>query len=190
MEILTPRLTQALNVATRAHDGHYRKATDIPYTSHLFGVMYLTSKQGLSADVEEDVLIACLLHDTLEDVPEKYTAEQMEADFGPRVLDIVLGVTKDGTLGDWQERSDAYLAHLREASYESVVVSACDKLHNLSSILADHEVLGDELWPRFNSGKQRQQWWYRAVLEIVEQRAPELPLLVEYRAKVERLAAL
>lgn len=98
MEILTPRLTQALNVATRVHDGHYRKATDIPYTSHLFGVMYLASKQGLSADVEEDVLIACLLHDTLEDVPEKYTAEQMEADFGPRVLDIVLGVTKDDTL--------------------------------------------------------------------------------------------
>lgn len=190
MEILTPRLMQALNVATRVHDGHYRKATDIPYASHLFGVMYLASKQGLSADVGEDVLIACLLHDTLEDVPEKYTAQQMEADFGPRVLDIVLGVTKDDSLGDWQERSDAYLAHLREASYESVVVSACDKLHNLSSILADHEVLGDELWPRFNSGKERQQWWYRAVLEVVEQRAPELPLLVEYRAKVARLVAL
>lgn len=144
-EVLTPRILRALDVAARAHDGHYRKGSDTPYVSHLFGVMYLAAAQGLADDIREDVLIACLLHDALEDVPECYSAQQMEQDFGPHVLNIVRGVTKDDSLESWRERSDAYLAHPRGASEASVIVSACDKLHNLSSILADHDAYGEEL---------------------------------------------
>ncbi|ART21399.1 guanosine polyphosphate pyrophosphohydrolase [Corynebacterium striatum] len=189
-EVLTPRILRALDVAARAHDGHYRKGSDTPYVSHLCGVMYLAAAQGLADDIREDVLIACLLHDTLEDVPECYSAQQMEQDFGPRVLNIVQGVTKDDSLESWRERSDAYLAHLRGASEASVIVSACDKLHNLSSILADHDAYGDKLWARFNSGKSDQQWWYGAVFSVVEQRCPQLPLLGEYLQKLEKLRAL
>ncbi|WP_293773440.1 HD domain-containing protein [uncultured Corynebacterium sp.] len=188
--VLTPRLTRALAVAAEAHDGHYRKATAIPYVSHVYAVMHVASRQGLPAEIEEDVLIACLLHDTLEDVSERYGRAQMLADFGPRVVSLVEGVTKDSTLAGWRERSEAYLEHLRGAEYGSVVISACDKLHNLTSILEDYAVQGEALWDRFNSGKEQQQWWYGAVLEVVSERAPELPLLDEYRAKVAALRAL
>lgn len=188
-QVLTPRIVKAINIAAVAHDGHYRKATDIPYPSHLFAVMFLASHQELDADIEEDVLIGCLLHDTLEDVPERYSREQMAQDFGPRVVEFVNGVTKDATLGTWQERADAYLEHLKAAPEGSVVISACDKLHNLTSILTDLDECGPVLWDRFNSGKERQQWWYRAVYEVVAQRLPHLPLLEEYRVKLERLEA-
>ena len=98
-------------------------------------MIHLAAAQGLADDIREDVLIACLLHDTLEDVLERYSAQQMEQDFGPHVLNIVRGVTKDDSLDSWRERSDAYLDHLRGVSEVSAIGSACDRLHNLSSIL-------------------------------------------------------
>lgn len=183
-EYLTPRLLKAINIASVAHKDHTRKGSGIPYVSHLFGVMYLLSQ----VTDDEDVLIAGLLHDVLEDVPENYSREQMEADFGPKVVEIVLGVTKDESLGDWQQRSDAYIAHLRNvASDESVMVSCADKLHNLKSILDDHALIGDELWGRFNSGKESQQWWYRQIHTVVAQRMPDFPLNAELGRLVEQM---
>lgn len=182
----SPRLIQAMNIAAWAHRAHVRKGTDIPYVSHVFGVMHLLAQ----VSDDEDVLIAGLFHDILEDVPEEYSPEQMAEDFGPRVLSLVQGVTKDATLPDWQARADAYLAHLSEAEEGSVLVSAADKLHNLLSILADHQEIGEALWDRFNSGKERQQWWYTAIYEVAAQRLPGNALVAELGARVEELRAL
>lgn len=182
----SPRLIRAINTAARAHDGHTRKGTDIPYVSHVFGVMHLVS----TVTDDEDVLIAALFHDILEDVPERYSADQMAAEFGGRVIELVRGVTKDESLTSWQERSDAYIAHLRDAEDGSVLISAADKLHNLMSILGDHAEIGDELWGRFNSGKERQQWWYRAIYTVAAERLPGNSLVEELGVRVEELERL
>lgn len=182
----SPRLIRAINVAAWAHRNHTRKGTDIPYVSHVFGVMHLVSQ----VTDDEDVQIAALFHDILEDVPEEYSREQMTQDFGERVVQLVLGVTKDDTLTSWQDRADAYLAHLRQADDGSVMVSAADKLHNLLSILADHAELGDELWGRFNSGKERQQWWYRSIHTVAAERLPGNPLVEELGRRVDELERL
>ena len=113
----------------------------------------------------------------------------MAEEFGDRVVELVRGVTKDSTLSSWQDRSDAYLAHLREADDGSVLISAADKLHNLLSIHADLDALGDELWGRFNSGKERQLWWYRSVADLVQERLPGNLLGEELARQVERLEA-
>lgn len=182
----SPRLLSAINVAAYAHRNHTRKGTNIPYVSHIFSVMHLAS----TVTDDEDVLIAALFHDILEDVPEEYSEAQMREDFGDRVVELVLGVTKDDSISDWQERSDAYLAHLSGADEGSVIVSVADKLHNLLSILADHAEIGDELWGRFNSGKDRQQWWYGAVSEVAAKRIPGNPLVAVLEEKVAELRAL
>lgn len=184
--LYSPRLQKAIDVATRAHDGHYRKSTTLPYVSHLFSVMLLTAGET----TDEDVLIAALLHDVIEDVPENYSWAQMHADFGETVVELVEGVTKDSSLPDWHDRSRAYLEHLAQAPSGSIIVAACDKYHNLACILADHEQLGDGIWGRFNSGKQSQQWWYRAVYEVVASRLPHLHVLDAYRAGLDRLDVL
>ena len=106
---LTPRLQQAITQAATSHDGHYRKGSTKPYVTHVVSVMLIASEYT----DDEDILIACLLHDIMEDRPDTYSFDQMAADFGPRVVDLVQGVTKDSTLPDWRARSDAYLAHLR-----------------------------------------------------------------------------
>ncbi|MDO5511374.1 HD domain-containing protein [Corynebacterium sp.] len=170
---LTPRLMNAMNTAATAHRDHTRKGSGIPYVSHLFAVMYLVA----SETDDEDLLIAALLHDALEDVPENYSEEQMRADFGDRVAGIVLDLSKDDSLPDWQDRSNAYLDHLENhASEEAVLISCADKLHNLMSILDDHAAQGDALWERFNSGQERQRWWYGEVHRVVEKRRPGLEL--------------
>ncbi len=182
----SPRLLRAINTAAWAHRDHVRKGTTIPYVSHVFGVMHLLSQ----VNDDEDVLIAGLFHDILEDVHEEYSAAEMEMEFGPRVVELVRGVTKDDTLDSWQERSDAYIAHLRDAEDGSVLISAADKLHNLMSILGDHAETGDELWGRFNSGKERQQWWYRAIYTVAAERLPGNPLVEELGVRVEELERL
>lgn len=171
--MLSPRLMRALDTAAVNHRDHVRKGSGIPYIAHLSAVMHLVSQ----VTEDEDVLIAALFHDTLEDVPEVYPEARMRAEFGERVTDIVLGLTKDDSLPDWRARADAYLAHLEQhAPDESVLIACADKLHNLQSILEDHAVQGEGLWERFNSGKQQQQWWYREISRVVEERLPGLPL--------------
>jgi (p)ppGpp synthase/HD superfamily hydrolase len=182
----TQRLELAIRKATVAHAEQKRKGGDWPYIIHPFSVMCIASE----VTDDEDILIACLLHDVIEDVPERYSEADMLQDFGERVMDIVKGVTKDSSLPAWQDRADAYLAHMRIASIESVTVSAADKIHNLMSVLQDYEELGDKLWARFNAGKERQQWWYREVLKVLKSRIPDSPLTAQLEEEVLVLEGL
>ena len=184
---LTPRLQQAITQAATSHDGHYRKGSTKPYVTHVVSVMLIASEYT----GDEDILVACLLHDIMEDRPDTYSFGQMAADFGPRVVDLVQGVTKDSTLPDWRARSDAYLAHLRQAGPDVALISLSDKYHNLTSILADYEQLGDALWERFNAGKPDQQWWYTMVLAAAEPQLPDgHPLVARYREQLQKLQGL
>lgn len=84
------RLMRGIATASRAHDGHYRKGSGVPYISHPMAVMLIAA----SVTNDEDVLLAALFHDILEDVPENYSRAEMKDEFGLRVVEIVEGVTK------------------------------------------------------------------------------------------------
>ena len=189
---MSDRLLRAINVAAWAHDGQLRKGTDIPYISHVFAVMHLVSQQP---EIDEDTRVAALFHDILEDAAERYSAQMMARDFGPEVVRIVQQLTKDSGLSSWQSRADAYLAALEKAPRPVLIIAACDKVHNLSSIVADYRAIGEQLWTRFNSGEDSQRWWYRAVYEMVCRRFEELgaakpPILDDYRGLLEQLDAI
>jgi (p)ppGpp synthase/HD superfamily hydrolase len=176
LTLMTPRLEQAIRIAATAHRNQKRKGSDTPYVVHPFSVMYIAS----GATDDEDTLIACLFHDIIEDVPEEYPEAKMRTEFGERVVEIVLGVTKDDTIEDWHERSQAYLDNLRDnASDESVIVSASDKIHNLMSTLADYDRVGDEIWQVFSTKDAKDQlWWYESILEVLKERKTN-PVLIE-----------
>lgn len=170
----TERFDKAIRIAAWAHDQQkqYRKGTDLPYIIHPVGVMLIAS--GVTSD--EDVLLASLLHDVLEDVDSKiYSQDDMNRDFGQNVTDIVLGVTKNDDIKDWRQRSEAYIRHLREGSNESLIVSLADKIHNLKSILIDYDEVGDKLWDRFTTKSGADQlWWYEQILKTaIERDGPE-----------------
>lgn len=177
------RLMRGIATASRAHDGHYRKGSGVPYISHPMSVMLIAA----SMTNDEDVLLAALFHDILEDVPKNYSREQMENEFGPHVVEIVEGVTKDSSLPSWQERADAYLEQLSRGSEESVIVAAADKFHNLSQTLEDLDRDGHALWERFRSTPSQQLWWYTSVRNVIAERLPDMSLLADLSVLIERL---
>lgn len=185
----TTRLDKAIRIAATAHEKakQHRKGTDIPYIIHPFGVMIIAS----NATDDEDTLIACLMHDILEDVDATiYGEEQMRKDFGDKVVSTVMDVTKEQAIDDWHARSQAYLFHLQnEASDAAVIVSASDKIHNLRSILIDYDNVGEDVWERFSTKKSSDQlWWYKEILSVIKQRIPESPLASELELLVEKLS--
>jgi (p)ppGpp synthase/HD superfamily hydrolase len=166
---MTARLTQALMLAAEAHQGQVRKGTSIPYITHPVAVAGLVARYG----GDEDQQIAGLLHDVLEDAGADW-APRIAA-FGPRVLAMVQACT-DGTPDatgqkrPWQERKQAYLAHLAETPAEALLVSACDKLHNAESILLDLAETGPGVFDRFSASQEQTLWYYRELARIFAER--------------------
>ncbi len=178
--ILTYRLQYAISEAARLHRDQYRKdILKTPYITHLIGVMILLS----SVTQDEDVLVAGLMHDSLEDVPD-YTPEKLAATFGSRVTDIVLGVTefhklKKEKAPSWKEEKDAYLANLRDAGDESLLVSLADKIQNTRGYI---ELLNNEIESmhrHFGSDNTGRLWFHKEVLVLGEERLGEDHSLVE-----------
>lgn len=180
---LGPRFDAALALASELHRAQVRKGSRIPYVSHLLAVTSLVLEHG----GDEDDAIAALLHDAAEDQGGRPTLERIRAQFGDLVAGIVeslsdsLADTRSRTQdkASWAERKRAYLEHLREARPSALLVSACDKLHNLRGLVADVERDGDAVWERFNAGREDQLKFYRDFLEVVRPRAPQ-PLVAAY----------
>ena len=192
MPVLTSRLYDALDLAFRLHGRAARKGSDIPVMAHLLGVCALVLQDGGS----EDEAIAALLHDSLEDAPERITREQIGQRFGPRVLAIVEVSTdtpRDYTGGrkpPWQRRKEAYLARARTANPALLRVTIADKVDNVRSLLADYKRSGDEIWERFHAGKPEQLWYFRSCLDAYSAAGYKGPLLDELSVLIDELTHL
>lgn len=163
----TARLDAAFALARELHGSQVRKGTSIPYLSHLMAVASLV----LEAGGDEELAIAALLHDAVEDQGGAATAARLRELFGDRVHDVVLGCTDTDVVPKppWRARKEAYVEHARTAPADVKVVSAADKLHNARSILADHARVGDLVWSRFSAEKTELAWYYAALLDALGQ---------------------
>jgi len=87
--------------------------------------------------------------------------------FGDEVTGIVAGNsdTFKNPKPPWRERKEAYVSRVAREPEPVRLVSAADKLHNARSVLADLRSVGDEIWRRFNGGKDGTLWYYRALVE-------------------------
>jgi (p)ppGpp synthase/HD superfamily hydrolase len=152
----------AIVFAARKHDKQYRKSTDIPYIAHLMEVMQILFENNC----EEEVNIAGILHDTLEDT--NTTKDEIRSQKKKNVLSIVQSETEDKTK-IWKERKQATIDHLPSASKEAKLVCCADKLSNMRSIYADLEDIGEKLWERFNADKKSLQWYYKNILLAISE---------------------
>ena len=173
---LGPRFADALQLAHELHAGQTRKASDIPYVSHVLAVAATVLEYGGT----ENAAIAALLHDAVEDCGGTVTAELIRQRFGDHVAALVLGCsdTTETPKPPWRERKTRYLEHLVEAPAEVLLISAADKLHNLNSLLREERRHGNELWSFFRAGKEGTLWYFESLIAIF--RRTSLPdLLVE-----------
>ena len=158
---LGPRFLRAFLFAAKKHAGQTRKASTIPYIAHLMGVASLV----LEAGGDEDLAIAALLHDVVEDCGGAPMLKVVRRRFGSRVAKVVDGCTDADTdpKPPWRERKENYIRHLRKADADTQLVSAADKLNNVRSILSDYRQLGESVWSRFNGGREGTLWYYRTL---------------------------
>lgn len=195
---LTQRLDAAFTMARTEHNGDAIKGTDRPYLLHLMDVASLVLRLG----GDEDLAIAGLLHDVVEDAGGAPMLAEIRSAFGDRVADVVLACSDSLEVDreakpPWWERKLAYLDHLRVAGPDVVLVSGADKISNLRSIVADHARVGDALWRRFRTGRPGTLWYYSSIVDILEAVPaphswvvhPAVPLRAEFDQLVDALGA-
>jgi (p)ppGpp synthase/HD superfamily hydrolase len=161
---LTPRYDEAFRYAHDLHRRQTRKATTIPYISHLICVSAIVIEHG----GDEDQAIAGLLHDAPEDQGGDETLNEIRQRFGDGVASIVSDCTDAWVepKPPWRPRKEAYLALLPAKPPRSLLVSLADKTHNAEAILFDYRASGDALWPRFSGGMDGTRWYYRTLSEF------------------------
>ena len=185
----TERFDQALAYASHIHRDQRRKGVDTPYISHLLGVAAIAIENG----ADEDQAIAALLHDAVEDQGGAARLADIRACFGDRVAAMVADCTDTDIepKPPWGPRKEAYLASLANKPRASLEVSLADKTHNVGSIIADLQAVGEAVWQRFTAPKEGTLWYYRALADAFAIHAPGVAAARFERAvlELERVAA-
>jgi (p)ppGpp synthase/HD superfamily hydrolase len=164
----------AIEFATRAHAGQYRKGTRLPYIIHPLSVARILIEQ----DLPDPVVVAGVLHDTVEDT--SVTLNQIRDRFGSEVAVLVDAVSEADKAASWEDRKRRTLATIRSAADEAVWVECADKLDNIRCMAADQALEGDRFWDRFNSPKDKQRWYYQSLCEAFALRLESGPVAALY----------
>jgi (p)ppGpp synthase/HD superfamily hydrolase len=119
-------------------------------------VMQILTENGCS----EDVIVAGILHDTLEDTPT--TPEQIVEKFGKRILELVQSQSEDKSKS-WRERKQHTIDMMKDADKDVQLICCADKLSNIKSIYADKQIVGEAVFDRFNASKEDIRWYYESL---------------------------
>jgi (p)ppGpp synthase/HD superfamily hydrolase len=173
--LLTPRFTSAVDYVRCLHT-EFRKGTCVPYMAHLLGVASLVmGEAGGPVPVTEEMVIAALLHDAVEDHGGMPELLRIKKQFGENIARMVEGLSdtfaedhdkKEG----WEDRKTAYIARLRDEDDDVLLISIADKLYNARSILDDYREIGAKVWERFKRGPEQQLWYFDQLLGVFKQR--------------------
>ena len=133
------RIKKAVEIAERAHEGQFRK-TGEPYIVHPLAVKKILEDWGM----DEDTVIAGILHDTVEDTD--LTLNDIKAEFGESVAFLVDGVTKLSTARNGMRDIDTYLPQTKDNflrlmialgdDIRVLIIKLADRLHNLRTLSA------------------------------------------------------
>src|SRR5262249_45436442 len=145
-----------------------KKGTGVPYISHVMGVASLV----LDAGGDEEMAIAALLHDVVEECGGMPALREIEQRFGNRVAHIVDGCTDSygSPKAPWRGRKEKYLSRGRDEGEEARLVSVADKVHNTRAILMDYCEIGDLVWERFVGRREGSLWYYRSLADEFERK--------------------
>lgn len=161
-------INKAIQFATVSHSNQTRKATEIPYILHCLEAGTIASNLTLeNGKVNEEVVSAAILHDTIEDAFVSY--ETLKEVFNENVADLVMAQSEDKTK-TWIERKEATIDFLKQNKSRDVeVATLADKLSNVRSIYRDYQIMGESLWNKFNAGKDSQRWYYTSIANAMSQ---------------------
>jgi (p)ppGpp synthase/HD superfamily hydrolase len=175
--VFSTAIQKAIRFSTKTHEVYQkqkRKGKDIPYITHPLTVGLILARAGAS----EEVIIAGILHDTIEDSvePKKVHRDMIAERFGEKVMALVLSVTETDKSLSWEERKQKALEHIEIFTHDSVLVKSADVIANWSELLDDYIYDGDATFKRFNSSKERLLQNVSHVIGALLERWPKSPL--------------
>lgn len=163
---LSIKFVEAVAYAADAHAGQVRKGSDVPYIAHPLAVSSLVLEFG----GDEDLAIAGLLHDVVEDCDPLYGAKIQEV-FGTRVASIVYQLTdgipdENGNKPEWRPRKEEHIAKLKHANPDVLLVMACDKIHNARSLRSELPLRGLNAYAKFRGGIDGTFWYLKSCADL------------------------
>ena len=162
-------LDQALEFAIKAHEGQFRKGTQIPYILHPMEAAAIVG----TMTSDDEVIAAAALHDVVEDTDT--TVETVVELFGERIGSFVASESENKredmpAESTWKIRKQETLDHLKTAPIEVKMITLGDKLSNIRAIYRDYQVIGDALWQRFNQkDKSEHHWYYASIASCISE---------------------
>lgn len=174
----TYRVEQAIRAAAVLHKDQLRKGSmPFPYITHLIATAFTL----IDYTHDEDVIIAALLHDTLEDTD--YTIDELQEDFGVRVRELVETVTEPKSTSEnkisWREKKQIYAKQIKKGPLEAVLVAAADKIHNFRTLVEDYYDAPERFIQDFGSNFDERIEAYQNIANVINSRL-EGPMLAEF----------
>ncbi len=128
------KIIKAIEFMYKAHGVGKRRGSNLPYTIHTITVSELYKLYY--TEYTELEIIACLLHDTIEDTYVTY--EDIKKSFGEFVADLVSSLTNEEKEMSRLGNKNEYLkAKMIEMNNVSLAIKMCDRLHNISDRPSD-----------------------------------------------------
>ena len=174
---------QATQYTARKHEGQYRRGLNVPYSTHLFGVARILK----AANYEEDIVVAGLLHDVLEDTDA--TEEEVRELFGDNILMLVKAVSEPDKSLNWEQRKQYMINQIKYLNEDTLAIILAEKIQNVRAIKYELSQLGECTWDYFNAGKDRQYWYYTSIIEQTKKYHPNAVLFPDLEYGVKKLFA-
>ena len=156
---------RALEFAMKAHRGQVRKGSSVPYIVHPIETALIV----MTLSDDQDVIIAALFHDVIEDT--KYGAKEIEMAFGERVARLVQAESENKRRGEdksatWKIRKQEFIDSLSDKPKEEKVIALADKLSNMRATYQGYRKIGEAFWVRFHEKRKGMHaWYYRSVAD-------------------------
>jgi (p)ppGpp synthase/HD superfamily hydrolase len=181
----SPLVRNALEQARTDHAGQVRNGSGgMPYIEHPMQVAALLDEHGYG---DEKVLAAALLHDVVED--SETTLDELREKFGGEVGGLVGAMTDDEEIEDYRERKAEHRERMAAAPVEAMAIYGADKLTNSSTLRAAYAEEGDAVRDEFKVSLELKLEIWEKDLELLREKAPELPFLDDLAAELSRLRA-
>lgn len=141
---MTDRIKKAYDLAKWAHEGQTRKFTGKPYfDEHVVKVWEETKRYGATEEEE----CSALLHDTVEDQPDKVSLKMIEEEFGPKVSGYVGELTSDEDRIREIGKAQYMKEKLSKISLGALKVKLADRKCNISDMMTAPEKFRNRYYP-------------------------------------------
>jgi guanosine-3',5'-bis(diphosphate) 3'-pyrophosphohydrolase len=180
----SPLVHDALGQARADHAGQTRNGSGgMPYVEHPVQVAAMLDERGYG----EEVLAAALLHDVVED--SETSLDELREKFGEAVAGLVGAMTDDEEIEDYRERKAEHRERLSAAPVEALAIYGADKLVNSRTLRAAYAEEGDAVREEFKVPLELKLEIWEKDLELLREKAPDLPFLDQLAEELSRLRA-